>query len=62
MHSCDTDILYKGTTPPLPEKHPEALPVYTASAYALEDLDDYEFADEGGRRHSFADEIFRRAP
>ena len=49
MRSLDTDVLYKGTAPSLPEKNPEALPVYTASAYAVDDLDDYEFASRGGR-------------
>ena len=49
MRSLDTDVLYKGTAPSLPEKNPEALPVYTASAYAVDDLDDYEFASSGGR-------------
>ena len=49
MRSLDTDVLYKGTAPSLPERNPEALPIYTASAYAVDDLDDYEFASGGGR-------------
>lgn len=48
-YSLDTEVLYQGTTPQGIIRNPETPAIYPASAYILDDMDDYLFADKGGR-------------
>ena len=48
-YKLDTEVLYQGTTPQGIIKNPETPAIYPASAYILDDMDDYLFADKGGR-------------
>ena len=48
-YSLDTEVLYQGTTPQGIIRNPETPAIYPASAYILDDMEDYLFADKGGR-------------
>ena len=48
-YRLDTEVLYQGTTPQGIIRNPETPAIYPASAYILDDMDDYVFADKGGR-------------
>ena len=48
-YKLDTEVLYQGTTPQGIIKNPETPAIYPSSAYILDDMDDYIFADKGGR-------------
>ena len=48
-YKLDTEVLYQGTTPQGIIKNPETPAIYPASAYILDDMEDYLFADKGGR-------------
>ena len=48
-YRLDTEVLYRGTTPQGIIRNPETPAIYPASAYILDDMEDYLFADRGGR-------------
>ena len=48
-YKLDTEVLYQGTTPQGIIRNPETPAIYPASAYILDDMEDYVFADKGGR-------------
>ena len=48
-YSIDTEVLYRGTSPQGIIRNPESPAIYPASAYILDDMEDYLFADKGGR-------------
>lgn len=48
-YKLDTEVLYQGTTPQGIIRNPESPAIYPASAYILENREDYMFADKGGR-------------
>ena len=48
-YRLDTEVLYQGTTPQGIIRNPETPAIYPASAYILDDMEDYLFADKGGR-------------
>lgn len=48
-YRIDTEVLYQGTTPQGIIKNPETPAIYPATAYILDDREDYKFADKGGR-------------
>ena len=48
-YQLDTEVLYQGTTPQGIIRNPETPAIYPASAYILDDMEDYLFADKGGR-------------
>ena len=48
-YKLDTEVLYQGTTPQGIIRNPETPAIYPASAYILDDMEDYLFADKGGR-------------
>ncbi len=45
----DTQILYQGTEPCSNIRNPEVPPIYPSTAYILDDMEDYDFANKGGR-------------
>ena len=44
-YKLDTEVLYQGTTPQGIIRNPETPAIYPASAYILDDMEDYVFAD-----------------
>lgn len=49
IKNIDTELLYQGTTSRGIIKDPEVPPIYPSTAYIIDDLDDYDFASNGGR-------------
>lgn len=47
--SRKTNILYVGSEPSLPIICPETPPIYPSTANIIEDMDDYDFANKGGK-------------
>lgn len=47
--NIDTQLLYQGTAGCGVIKNPEVPPIYPSTAYILDDMDDYDFASNGGR-------------
>lgn len=47
--NIDTPLLYQGTAGCGVIKNPEVPPIYPSTAYILDDMDDYDFASNGGR-------------
>lgn len=48
-YNLDTEVLYQGTTLQGIVRNPETPAIYPSSAYILDDMEDYLFADKGGR-------------
>ena len=48
-YHSDTRLLYDGTGASCPIQDPEVPPIYPATAYIIQDMDDYDFASKGGR-------------
>lgn len=49
IRSRATEILYKGSFPPKEVPVPDCPPLYFATAYEVEDMDDYDYASGGGK-------------
>jgi len=47
--SKESELLYKGSKPVLPVENPDSPPIYQFTATAVTDMDDYDFADAGGK-------------
>jgi Cystathionine beta-lyases/cystathionine gamma-synthases len=45
----DTQLLYEGTQPCGEIRNPEVPAIYPSTAYILDDMEDYDFANRGGR-------------
>jgi len=48
-YRTDTEVLYQGTSPQGIIRNPETPAIYPSTAYILDDMEDYVFADNGGR-------------
>lgn len=48
-HGNDTKLLYLGNEADANAKNPEVIPIYHSTAYIIEDNDDYDYANNGGK-------------
>jgi methionine-gamma-lyase len=48
-YSTDTRLLFLGNEADAEARNPEVIPIYHSTAYIIEDNDDYDFANNGGK-------------